>query len=111
MAWLADVLIIVCARGATVQARVLEGAELLVASAGLADVLFVTVGTIRYGARYTCCSSGVGLLVIVASEALERISSFRTCLAVRYAIGLISTWYTLIPSVVICLGEGSSSTI
>ena len=71
--------------GAVCQARVLEGAELLVASACFSDVLFVAIGTVRYAICYTCCSGGVGLLVIVTSKALERISSLRARLAVSYA--------------------------
>ena len=62
MTRLADAIIIVCASGAAVQAGVLEGAELLVASAHLADVFLIAAGTVRYGARYTCCSVSAGLL-------------------------------------------------
>ena len=54
------------------QAGVLEGAELLAASACFADVLLIAVGTILYGTRYTCCSGGAGLLATVTSRTLER---------------------------------------
>ena len=76
--------IIVCARGAAVQAGVLEGAELL-ASARLADVLFVAVGTVRYGARYTCCSGSVGLLAFCACITRDCGISLRARLASVYA--------------------------
>ena len=64
-------LTIICTSGAAVQAAVLEGAELLATITRLADVLFVAAGTVCYGARYTCCSSGVGLLVTITGRALE----------------------------------------
>ena len=71
--------------GAVCQARVLEGAELLVASACFSDVLFVAIGTVHYATCYTCCSGGVGLLVIVASRARDCLSALRARLAVSYA--------------------------
>ena len=76
---------------AVCQTGVLEGTELLAVSTHLADVLLIAAGTVRYGARYTCCSGGVGLLVIVASRALERILSVRALLAVSNAAIVVVT--------------------
>ena len=76
---------LICAGGTGIQAGVLEGAELLAASACFADVRRIAAGTVCYGARYTGCSGGVGLLRIAASKALKRGISLRACLAIYYA--------------------------
>ena len=99
---------LICASGAVCQARVLEGAELLAVSTHLADVLFVAVGTILYAACYTCCSGGVGLLVIVAGRALERSISLRAHFAIDYAISLISARYTSVTIDIVLLCEFST---